>query len=48
MMLEKITYHDISTVGNIGDIWVNTLTNTIYKLVSKIKGSDDTTNQEKV
>lgn len=42
-ILEKITNPGKDTVGNIGDIWVNTLTNMTYKLASIITGSNNKT-----
>lgn len=40
-LLEKVTNPDKNTVGNIGDIWINTITDMKYKLASIMKGNDN-------
>ena len=42
-IVEKITNPGKDTVGNIGDIWVNSVTNMTYRLASIITGSNNKT-----
>lgn len=42
-IVEKNTNPGKDTVGNIGDIWVNSVTNMTYRLASIITGSNNKT-----
>ena len=42
-MLERTTNPDKNTIGNIGDIWVNSVTSMTYRLASIIIGSNNKT-----